>query len=183
MTGARGPQPSLEGPRVRLRPWRADDADAVFTACQDADIQRWTLVPVPYRREDAETFVGPVAARTWAEGGALFAVEPAGGGHLLGSMGLHSLEEGLGAVGWWTVPAARGHGLTAEALRVLSRWVLEELGATRLEALVLAGNTASLRVAERAGYRVEGVLRRRLLHRGERLDVVMTSLLDTDPRP
>jgi RimJ/RimL family protein N-acetyltransferase len=164
MTGARGPQPSLEGPRVRLRPWRADDADAVFTACQDADIQRWTLVPVPYRREDAETFVGPVAARTWA-------------------VGLHSLEECLGAVGWWTVPAARGHGLTAEALRVLSRWVLEELGATRLEALVLAGNTASLRVAERAGYRVEGVLRRRLLHRGERLDVVMTSLLDTDPRP
>jgi RimJ/RimL family protein N-acetyltransferase len=183
VTGARGPQPTLQGARVRLRPWRAGDAAAVFAACQDAEIQRWTLVPVPYRREDAEAFVGSVAPRTWSEGGALFAVEPAGGGELLGSMGLHHLEDGLGAVGYWTVPAARGQGLTTQALRVLSRWVIEDLGATRLEALVMAGNTASVRVAERAGYRVEGVLRRRLRHRGERVDVVMCSLLDTDPRP
>jgi RimJ/RimL family protein N-acetyltransferase len=182
VTSPRGAQPSLPGEHVRLRPWRADDAGAVFAACQDPQIQRWTQVPVPYRREDAEGFVGPFATQTWAEGGALFAVEPAGGGELVGSMGLHHLDQGLGAVGYWTAPAARGRGLTAEALRVLSRWAVDALGATRLEALVLVGNEASLRVAARAGYRVEGVLRRRFAHRGERVDVVMTALLDTDLR-
>jgi RimJ/RimL family protein N-acetyltransferase len=176
-------QPSLDGQRVRLRPWRSDDTDAVFAACQDPEVQRWTQVPVPYRRADAEGFVGPVAAQTWAEGGALFAVEPRGGGALLGSMGLHHLQHGLGAVGYWTAPAARGQGYTAEALRVLSRWVVESLGAVRVEALVLAGNTGSRRVALRAGFQGEGTLRRRLVHRGERVDVVMLSLLDTDPRP
>lgn len=42
---------------VRLRSLRDDDADWIFDACQDAEIQRWTLVPRPYLREHAESFV------------------------------------------------------------------------------------------------------------------------------
>jgi len=33
-------QRTLRGPRVVLRPWRADDVDAVFAACQDPEVQR-----------------------------------------------------------------------------------------------------------------------------------------------
>ena len=44
--------------RLLLRPWRADDEDAVFRACQDPEIQRWiALIPVPYTREDARSYV------------------------------------------------------------------------------------------------------------------------------
>ena len=73
---------------MRLRPWRPGDVPAVFAACQDAEIQRWTQVPVPYLREHAEGFVTEIAASTWADGGALFAVEPRDGGPLIGSIGL-----------------------------------------------------------------------------------------------
>jgi RimJ/RimL family protein N-acetyltransferase len=73
----RGPQPTLTGARVSLRPWRADDVDAVFAACQDAEIQRWTQVPVPYAREHAEGFVSGIAAETWAQGGACSPSSPA----------------------------------------------------------------------------------------------------------
>ncbi|MPQ97076.1 GNAT family N-acetyltransferase [Modestobacter sp. I12A-02628] len=176
-----GDQPTLRGAGLRLRPWRDDDADAVAAACQDPEIQRWTTVPVPYRHEDAAFFVGPLARQTWAEGGALFAVEGAGG--LLGSMGLHHLVDGLGAVGYWTVPAARGRGVTSEALRVLSRWLLTERGAVRVELVAEPANTGSCRVAERAGFRREGVLRSRMLLRGERVDVAMYSLLPADLLP
>ena len=79
-TGRNGGQPSLIGPDVRLRPWRADDAAAVFAACQDREIQRWTQVPVPYTTQDAEGFVCGIAPATWDEGGALFAVERSGSG-------------------------------------------------------------------------------------------------------
>jgi RimJ/RimL family protein N-acetyltransferase len=67
--------PTLSGPRVRLRPWRPDDVDAVTAACQDPEVQRWTRVPVPYARSDAEAFVGDVSAGMHREGGASFAVE------------------------------------------------------------------------------------------------------------
>ena len=180
---ARGPQPTLTGPRVRLRPWRPDDAPAVHAACQDAELQRWTTVPVPYLPEHAEQFVGEVAAATWAAGGALFAVESLGDGGLVGSIGLLGLREGVAPVGYWTVAGRRGQGLTAEALRVLSSWALDELGVRRVELIADPANRGSNRVAERAGFSAEGVLRSRYLHRGVPGDVVLWSLLATDRRP
>ena len=179
----RGPQPTLTGRSVRLRPWRPDDVDAVLAACQDAETQRWTQVPVPYRREHAEGFVTDIAASTWADGGALFAVEPVDGGALLGSIGLFPPHDGFAEAGYWTVPGARRRGFTAEALSVLTAWAFDELGLRRVELHVDPANAGSRGVAERAGFRAEGIVRQRLLHRGQPSDVVLYALLATDPRP
>jgi RimJ/RimL family protein N-acetyltransferase len=181
MATDRGPQPVLTGRRVRLRPWRPDDAPAVHAACQDAEVQRWTEVPVPYLPEHAEQFTGPVAADTWAAGGALFAVEHDGA--LVGSMGVLGVRDGVAAVGYWTAAGQRGRGLTGEALRVLTGWALEQPGVRRVELIADPANTGSCRVAESAGFRAEGVLRARYLHRGVPTDVVLYALLGTDPRP
>ena len=179
----RGPQPTLAGSRVRLRPWHPDDAPAVYAACQDTELQRWTEVPVPYLPEHAEGFVGPLAVETWAEGGAAFAVEESADGGLVGAVTLFGLRDGVGVIGYWTVAARRGRGLTGEALRVLSGWALDALGVRRLELIADPANTASCRTAESAGFRAEGVLRQRYLHRGVPGDVVLYALLATDPRP
>jgi hypothetical protein len=43
---------------IVLRHWRADDAEAVYNACQDLDMLRWLpAIPRPYTREDARAFV------------------------------------------------------------------------------------------------------------------------------
>jgi RimJ/RimL family protein N-acetyltransferase len=183
VTETRGEQPTLTGPRVRLRPWRPDDADAVFSACQDEEIQRWTEVPVPYRREHAEAFVREVAANSWAAGGGQFAVESTDDGALVGAMTLFPPRDGVGTAGYWTIAEHRGRGLTGEALRLLSAWALDDLGLRRMQLLVDAANTGSCRVAEAAGYRREGVLRQRSVHRGRPVDDAVYSLLATDPRP
>ena len=180
---ARGPQPTVSGRRVRLRPWRAEDAGAVFDACQDPAVQRWTEVPVPYRREDAEQFVGPVATDAWARGGALFAVESQVDGGLVGSIGVLGVRDGTAAVGYWTAAGRRRQGLTTEALRLLSTWALDALGVHRVELIVDPANTGSRRVAESAGFVAEGVLRQRYLHRGVPSDVVLYPLLAGDRRP
>lgn len=176
-------QPTLTGRRVRLRPWQATDAAAVFAACQDPEVQRWTEVPVPYRRADAEAYVGPVATETWTAGGALFAVESLVDGGLVGAMGVLGVRNGTADIGYWTVPGRRRQGLTGEALRVLSRWALDEPAVHRVELIADPANTGSCRVADSAGFTAEGVLRQRYLHRGVPSDVVLWSLLATDPRP
>ena len=183
MQNDREPQPTLTGPRVRLRPWRADDVDAVVAACQDPETQRWTQVPVPYRRQDAEGFVHDIAARTWAEGGALFAVEPADGGPLLGSIGLFPPRDGYAEAGYWTAPNARRRGFTGEALRLLCAWAFDEVGLRRVELVVDPDNAGSRGVAESAGFGAEGIVRQRFLHRGQPSDVVLYALLATDVRP
>lgn len=176
-------QPTLSGPRVVLRPWRYEDVEAVFAACQDRAIQRWTRVPVPYRREDAEAFVGEIAPETFAGGGALFAVVDAADGALVASIGLFAPVDGVGEIGYWTVAGYRRRGLTAEALRVLAAWALDELGLRRVELVVDVRNTGSRRVGESAGFRIEGTLRQRSVLRGEPVDDVVLGLLATDPRP
>jgi RimJ/RimL family protein N-acetyltransferase len=176
-------QPSLTGPRVLLRPWRPDDADAVLAACQDPEIQRWTQVPVPYTRADAEGFVGEIAARTAAEGGALFAVVDRASGELAASIGLFPPIDGWAAIGYWTAAASRRRGLTAEALDVLARWAFDDRGLHRVELHVDPANAGSRAVAARAGFREEGLVRQRFRQRGVPMDVVLLSRLPGDPLP
>ena len=49
--------PTLRDGDLTLRPPKPEDAEAVTAACQDPEIQRWTLVPSPYRREHAEAWL------------------------------------------------------------------------------------------------------------------------------
>jgi RimJ/RimL family protein N-acetyltransferase len=155
----------------------------VFAACQDPDIQRWTQVPVPYTARDAEVFVREIAPATWAEGGGLFAVEPAEVGPLVASMGLFTPRDGVAVAGYWTVAAHRGRGRTGAALRLLADWAFDQVGVHRVELLVDPDNAASRRVAESAGFRAEGTIRQRFLHRGRPSDVVLYGRLAEDPRP
>lgn len=163
------PDPPLDDGVVRLRPWTAADVDDVHRACDDADIARWTTVPHPYARHDAEAFVA-LTLDAWAAGqAACFAVVDADDGRLLGSIDLR-LPPGAvaGVVGYWVVATERGRGVATRALRLLSQWAHGPLGleATLLE--VFEGNDASMRVAEQAGYHRAGSV---------------TSSLGGDPRP
>ncbi|MFC4148196.1 GNAT family N-acetyltransferase [Micromonospora mangrovi] len=145
-----------------LRPWRAEDADAVHRACQDPDIQRWTTVPRPYLPEHALGFVTEISGRAWDEGtGALFAVCDAASGELLASCGLVSVDRGLDSaeIGYWTAPWARGRGVAVRATRAVARWAFAALKLRRLVWQAELGNHASRLVALRAGFRVEGELR------------------------
>lgn len=159
-----------------MRPWRGDDADWVCGACQDADIQRWTRVPVPYAMSDAEAFITTIATNTWNEKrGAHFAVVDATTGYRVGCVGLEAndLAGGEGEAGYWTAPAARGTGATTRALQLLTDWAFEVGGFVRLELLVEIENVKSIAVAERAGYRCEGVMVKKVWRHAAHRDVAL----------
>lgn len=152
-----------------LRPWRTADAEAVHRACQDPEIARWTSVPSPYGMEHAHGFVTDFARAAWASGTAApLGVFDAATGELLGANGLGRLERDhrTGEVGYWVAPWARGRGVATNATRAVARWSLETLGLRRLAWRAEIGNHASRVVAERVGFRLEGVLRSGALHRG-----------------
>jgi RimJ/RimL family protein N-acetyltransferase len=85
-----------------------------------------------------------------------------------------------GEIGYMVAPAARGRGASARAVRLLTRWGFEELALERLELRIDVTNRASERVAERAGYRREGVLRNAYFKEGLRSDTGIWSRLVTD---
>ena len=80
------------------------------------------------------------------------------------------------------VPSARGRGVATALLRELTAWALRQ-GVQRCELIISVGNTASERVAVRAGYVREGHLRSVYLKQGRRDDVTVWSRLPSDPDP
>ena len=83
-------------------------------------------------------------------------------GRMLGGTGLHRIDWAVRRfeIGYWIRPEAAGRGHVGEAVRLLAELAFEQLGARRLEIRCDPRNTKSRAVAERAGFELEGVLRR-----------------------
>jgi len=97
-------------------------------------------------------------------------------------MGVNSMNY-RGRIGYWVAASARGRGVCTRALRLLSRWGLDERALQRLDLITDPDNAASQRVAEKVGFRREGVLRAHLRHPDGRIsDSVMFSLLPGELR-
>lgn len=160
---------TLEGDGIVLRPFIAEDAAAITEGCQDPEVARWIPIPVPYTEEDARAYIAS-ASDQWA-------IVDAESGELLGSIGWRIVDQGNVQIGYWVKRAARGRGVATTALRLLAGRAFDELGSPRVQLLAEPGNHASCRVAEKAGFKPEGTLRRYLDVRGERRDGIMFALL------
>ena len=164
---------TLEDEMVLLRPYELGDVPAIVAACQDPEIPRWTSVPSPYTEADALEWLESDEEET-------FAIVDRSTGELLGSIGVRYLGGGTGETGYWVKREARGRGVATRALVLLARWALTEKELARFQLRADVENEASQRVAERAGFVREGVLRSSLELKGERRDVVMYSLVRED---
>ncbi len=154
MSGNKWPreQPQLAGRAISLRPFEPTDADAIYDACQDPDIQRWTTVPVPYLHEHAESFANRRNDQWLAQLEVSYCIAGLDD-ELLGAVGLVEVyPDGLTTeVGYWVAPAARGRRVASEAVALLIVWAKSELGFTAFELHIESGNIASLGVAQSLG--------------------------------
>ena len=151
----------LTSERLTLRPWRAYDAADVETIMADPAMHGFLLLPDPYTRAEAESFVSDVAARGRAEGTRIAAaVVETSTGRLVGAVELRlpGLRALSGEIGYWVSGAARGRGYAAEAARALADWGFSH-GVSRIEIRCAVGNIASAKTALASGFRFEGVQR------------------------
>jgi RimJ/RimL family protein N-acetyltransferase len=177
------PDPELSDAGIFLRCLRASDAAWITAECSSRELSRYVpSIPYPYSDSDARAFIEH-AARGWAEGSrAIFAIAHAPGGEGLGTIALHlsAADPPMASVGYWLRLEARGQGTATKAVRLVARWAFEKLGIERLNLITAPENTASQRVAERAGFTQEGLLRSWLPTVVGRRDSVMFSLLPED---
>lgn len=143
---------------VVLRPPTHDDVDRIAEICQDPDIQRFTRVPSPYRRSDAEGFVEMAREAIDSGRGAPLLVESEGATVGCVGFGVHP-QDGYGSVGYWMAPEARRRGTATLAVRLLCRWCFDDLRLARLELEAVTTNPASNALAARLGFTLEGTRR------------------------
>ena len=167
----------------RLRPWRPDDVDAVWGAFQDPDLRLWNGGGV-VTRDDALALVGRRLDWTSGTHASWAVVDDAG--VLLGSVSLHTIDrlQNDAEIGYWTAPEARGRGVASIATDAVCRWGFDALPIDRIELCHAVENEASGRVAEKAGFTVEGRLRRSFRYGdGVKHDELLWARLSDDPAP
>lgn len=138
---------------IVLRRWNEADA-AALVDCLDGDpeIAIWLdQLPQPYTLADGLAYIGS------DRGAESFAITE--DDRVLGSIGVHSTgEAAVIEIGYWLRADARGRGVTTRALVLALAYALDD-GAARVQLRADPENAASCRVAEKAGFRLEGELR------------------------
>jgi len=144
----------LTTPRLRLRPWRLDDADAALAVYGSAEVARW-LSPAMARVADPaamrEVLAGWLAEELAAPCGR-WAVELSATGALVGGVGVLPLPpegDDLEVV-WQLAPGAWGEGYAAEAGHAVAHLAFES-GVEELFAVVRTQNGRGAATAQRVG--------------------------------
>jgi RimJ/RimL family protein N-acetyltransferase len=171
--------------RLRLRPPRDDDADAVLALVSDGDIRRWNPLPSVIDRASARRWCHDLA--DWSVGDhASWSIVDAESDDFLGTVSVHSINpvQADAEIGYRVVPAVRGRGVATEAVTATTAWAFVHLRLVRIELVHAVANPPSCAVATRAGYRLEGRLRQSFVYGdGVRYDEHLHARLAGDPPP
>lgn len=161
---------------LRLRAPTRADVPAIASICGDPELSRFIPgFPSPYTEDHAREWVD---SRAKDKDSRTFLAVDAETDRLYGAIEVRLGE--TGSIGYWTAADARNKGIATRALRLLSTWAVTGGGVQRLELTTHPENIASQRVAEKAGFVREGVLRNHMTFQDGRRDSVMFSLLPSD---
>ena len=156
--------------RSVVRSWRPDDSASLVKYADNRKI--WMNLrdrfPHPYTKRDARDFLRMMQAQRPETAFAIAVGDEAVGG--IGFVMLSDVERTSAEIGYWLGEPFWGRGIVTEALVAVTRYAIETHGLTRVFAVPFAGNLASCRVLEKAGYVLEGRLRRSAIKDGRVVD-------------
>jgi [ribosomal protein S5]-alanine N-acetyltransferase len=161
-----------------IRSFRASDLEALVRHANSRAVwlQLRDRFPHPYTTADGLAWLRYVSE---AKPETNFAIEA--DGEAVGGIGLvlgTDVERYSAEIGYWLGERVWGRGLATAAVRALTPWAFAAFGLGRIFALPFAGNRASRRVLEKAGFALEGMLRRSAVKDGRVHDQALYALVD-----
>jgi RimJ/RimL family protein N-acetyltransferase len=161
--------PSLETERLLMRPHRLEDFAESAAMWADPVVTRH-IGGKPSTREEAWARLLRYVGHWQLLGFGYWVVREKSSGKFVGEVGFADFKrelvpsiEGVPEIGWALAPWAHGKGFATEAVRAAIAWGETHFGMTRTVCIIDPGNTASLRVAEKCGYK----LRERTTYKGQ----------------
>ena len=151
--------PDIETDRLILRAHSLDDFDALAAIWGDPAVARF-IGGKPSTREECWARLLRYAGHWELLGFGFWAVQWKDDARLIGDVGFANWErdispslDGLPEGGWVFSTEVHGRGLITEAVNAALAWMDEHFGAKTTACIIRPENAASIRVAQRAGYR------------------------------
>jgi RimJ/RimL family protein N-acetyltransferase len=174
--------PVIQTDRLDLREYGSGDAVLVSEVAANAEPE--ALPPgLPSDPRLRERWLSGDGRRPLREGGAVhFMMLDRERGKIIGSISVFhpDWEVRSAEIGYGVRGDERGKGFATEALTAVARWALAKGGIQRAWLTANTDNLASVRVAEKAGFRREGTMRRAALEDDGLHDLAVFALLDDE---
>lgn len=159
-----------------LRPWTIDDLDSMVENANNYHIAQFMTdnFPFPYTREDGVHYINVIAN---SRGNTDFAIEI---NHLaVGGIGIHP-QKGImkknAELGYWLGEKYWGHGIITHAIKEMVDFAFDTYAITRIYARPFGTNTASQRVLEKTGFKLEATIEQGIFKNGEYVDELVYAI-------
>lgn len=174
--------PRLETDRLILRETTEDDAPALFELYRDPEMSKYITFSTHADIEHTKGFIAWMADVFARKDSVRWGIELKTANRLIGTGGLHFWKRDIqcAEVGYHIGRMFWRNGYATEALHALVDFGFEHMNLNRIEGCHNAGNDASGRVMEKAGFQREGTWRQRVLKDGVLVDIVQFSLLRSE---
>lgn len=185
MAVRRFPTLTVSTPRLHVRPLDAADANAVAEIFAEKQTQRWLPFPKQFGQIEGVAWCTEMAQERRDSGsGDHYGLIRREDDRLIGCLWTKRTDWGgrVTEMSYAIAPEARGFGMAAEAVDALAVALILEHGFERVELRVAPGNVASRRVAEKAGFTYEGLLRNAGYVHSGRVDLEVWSFVAADLR-
>ena len=171
----------LKGQTINLRTVRKRDLDNLY----DLHCQIQNRGPhFPQKMESESEFLDRFAKTGfWAEDKGLLLIVDAETDRILGNVAYFPANGYYQAfeIGYIVYdPKDRGKGVLTQALRLFIGYLFDLKSVTRLQIQMEIPNSASRRVAEKAGFKLEGIAREAIITQGKPVDLEVYSLLRSE---
>lgn len=173
--------PELDTPRFLLKQIVSDDQAFIFKGLSHPDV-------IPYYGVQYDSFDATKAQmefydNLWSEKtGCWWKIVDKATGESVGACGMNAYNatHERAEIGYWLLPEHWKKGIMAEVIPVMIDHLFAAWKLHRLEAVVEEGNDTSNKLAEKMGFRFEGVMRECEIKQGKRISLSMYSRLRTD---
>jgi ribosomal-protein-alanine N-acetyltransferase len=161
----------------QVRSYLRSDSEAIAKYANNFNIFKnlKDRFPHPYTFDDAEEWLLAACNQSPEINFAIAIAD-----ELIGAIGLEFQDDVYrfsAEIGYWLAEPYWGKGITAGALRVMTKYSFENFDFNRIFANVFELNPASVKVLEKAGYTFEARLRKSVFKQGRFQDQIVYSIL------
>jgi ribosomal-protein-alanine N-acetyltransferase len=174
--------PELETEDLILRKPRMRDAKDIFRYASDPEVARYVLWEPHRSVSETASFVRDLRVRIRAGYPSSWVVSLRETGLVIGTIGFvwYSTDNNAAELGYSFSREYWNQGYATQALHAVIDCLFSSLPLNRLEAQHDVRNPASGRVMQKCGLTQEGVLRGRIMNKGEYIDTALYSILRSD---
>jgi len=170
----------LKSSRVILRKLEISDSEVIRKFAKNKKITKYTFViPPPFTKKKVQTFIKRIEKERKKGVSYYFGIELKENKKLIGMINLVKINKKNknAEVGFWLSPEYQGKGLAKEALELVLVFGFRKLKLKRIEARVLHKNKPAQKLLEKAGFKLEGRLRKRTFFKNLWFDDLIYGIL------